>query len=153
MTMPSFRRSQRSQGRMAGFTLIEVMIVVVAIGILAAIAYPSYRDSVLKGRRAEARAALTEFMQQQERYMTQQGTYKAVSLGDTSAAFKTWSGDSGAAAASYLMKAEACQAGIALALCVKLTAAPRRADPIGDLWITSTGEKGCTDSSKGVCWK
>ena len=153
MTMPSFRRSQRSHGRMAGFTLIEVMIVVVVVGILAAIAYPSYQDAILKGRRAEARAALTEFMQQQERYMTQQGTYKAVSLGDTGTPFKTWSGDSGTAAASYLMKAEACQAGMALTLCIRLTAVPQRADPVGDLWITSTGEKGCTDNSKGVCWK
>jgi type IV pilus assembly protein PilE len=138
---------------MAGFTLLELMIVVVVIGIMAAVAYPSYQDAVLKGRRAEARAALAEFMQQQERYMTQQGAYKTVSLGDTGTPFKTWSGDSGATGASYLMKAEACQAGMALGLCVRLTAVPQRADPIGDLWITSTGEKGCTDSNKGVCWK
>lgn len=39
-----------------GFTLIEVMIVVVIIGILASIAYPSYREYVLKGNRAEGKA-------------------------------------------------------------------------------------------------
>ena len=153
MTLHSLRRSQHIYRHMTGFALIELMIVVVVIGILAAVAYPTYQDSILKGRRAEARAALAEFMQQQERHMTQNGAYKSVSLGEVGAPFKTWSGDSGPTGASYLMKAEACQAGMLLNLCVRLTAVPQRPDPIGDLWMTSTGEKGCTDSSKGVCWK
>ena len=48
-----------------GFTLIELMIVVAIVAILASIAYPSYKDSVLKSRRAEARTALSELLQQQ----------------------------------------------------------------------------------------
>ncbi|RZM02652.1 MAG: type IV pilin protein, partial [Variovorax sp.] len=74
---PEGRASRRRtpRRRQAGFTLIELMIVVAIVGILATIAYPSYRESVLKGRRAEARTALLELMQQQERYMTQRGAY------------------------------------------------------------------------------
>ena len=66
---------------MRGFTLIELMITVAIVGILASIAYPSYIESVRKGRRAEARAALTELMQQQERFMTQNNTYRAFASG------------------------------------------------------------------------
>ena len=75
------------------------MIVVAVIGILAAIAYPSYTESILKGKRAQARTALAELMQQQERYMTQNNTYLAftsVQDGTTTPAnvpFKAFSGD------------------------------------------------------------
>ena len=45
-----------------GFTLIELMITVAIVGILAAVAYPAYTDSVLKSRRATARTALAELL-------------------------------------------------------------------------------------------
>jgi len=58
-----------------GFTLIELMIVVAIIGILAALAYPSYQESVTKARRADGMALLTEIVNAQERYFTQNNTY------------------------------------------------------------------------------
>eukprot|EP01136_Pigoraptor_vietnamica_P013455 Opistho-1_new@54474 len=60
-----------------GFTLIEVMIVVAVIGILSAIALPSYNEYVLRSHRANARAALLQAAQWLERAATAQGSYPA----------------------------------------------------------------------------
>jgi type IV pilus assembly protein PilE len=58
-----------------GFTLIELMITVVIIGILAAIAYPSYQEQVRKSRRADGKAMLMETAQQLERCYTRFAAY------------------------------------------------------------------------------
>lgn len=140
-----------------GFTLIELMIVVTVIGILAGIAYPSYLDYILKGRRAEGRAALMELLQQQERYMTQNNTYFAFSnlKGVTtpgSVPFKTFSGDS-VANATYYLSAAACPS-TTIKECVLVAATPIKSDPAaGTLQILSSGTKTCTGTNSALCWK
>lgn len=55
------------RGKIGGVTLIELMIVIVVVGILATIAYPSYLNSVRKSRRADGIAALTNVQLAQEK--------------------------------------------------------------------------------------
>ena len=61
--------------REKGFTLIELMIVVAIVGILTAIAYPSYQEYVLRSNRADAQADMLELTQWLERRYTVNGVY------------------------------------------------------------------------------
>lgn len=65
---PPHRRSN-------GFTLIELMVAVVVLGIIVALALPSFMDSIRKGRRSEAFAALSAVQQAQERYRGNNPSY------------------------------------------------------------------------------
>jgi prepilin-type N-terminal cleavage/methylation domain-containing protein len=67
----SFRRQR-------AFTLIEVMIVVAIIAILAAIAIPSYRDYIIRGRITDATTGLSTIRTDMERYFQDNRTYAAV---------------------------------------------------------------------------
>ena len=154
---------------MHGFTLVELMITVAIVGILTAIAYPVYAASILKGKRAQGRTALVEFLQQQERYMTQRNTYLAftsaingtvISSNPTSAAttFKLYAGDNSSNPA-YILSAERCTAAATptIAECVRVVANqnPAGRDPeAGDLRMTSTGTKDCTGTTTtpSICW-
>ena len=60
---------------MRGVTLMELMIVVVVLGILTALAYPSYRQYVAKAKRSEAKNCLLQVATMQERFYLQNSTY------------------------------------------------------------------------------
>ena len=64
-----------TKGSMRGITLIELMIVVVIVGILAAVAYPNYREFTARATRSEAKAALLKAAVNQERHYLQNNEF------------------------------------------------------------------------------
>lgn len=58
-----------------GFTLIELMIVVAVIGVLAAVAFPSYRQYIIRASRVEAQAELLELAGLQEKIFLNSNGY------------------------------------------------------------------------------
>jgi type IV pilus assembly protein PilE len=58
-----------------GFTLIELMVVILIIGILAAIAYPSYREAVKRGNRRAAQSVMMEIVNREHQYFIANRAY------------------------------------------------------------------------------
>lgn len=122
-----------------GFTLIEVMIVVVIIGILVSIAYPSYQEYVRRTNRAEGQAFLQDLAARQERYFSQNNSY-------TTDPSKLGSG-TGSETGRYTVTITA-PAGSGGYL---LTAAPSFSDTkCGNLTLNALGVKGAGATD---CWR
>lgn len=132
---------------------MELMIVVAIVGIIAAIAYPSYQEQVLKTRRAECTGALAGFGNAMERFFTVNSSY----LGAAAAGANT------GAPAVFTPTCPADGGTATYDLTIQLTtvstyllhAAPigqQANDKCGTLTLTNTGLKGITGQDPGVTW-
>ena len=61
--------------RSTGFSLVELLVTIVVIGVLAAVAFGSYQSHIRKGRRADAQAFLMDLVQRQQQYFTDSRAY------------------------------------------------------------------------------
>ena len=135
--------------RQKGFTLIEVMIVVAIIGILSAVAYPSYAEYVRRGHRADARAGLLQAQQWLERASTATGVYPTALPSNL-----TWAGDP---SKRYTIGFAAGNTNAAFTLVATRKAGTAQAtDKCGDFTLTNTGTRGANNLSAGAtaadCW-
>ena len=122
-----------------GFTLIEMMIVIVIVSVLLLVGLPAYRKQVIQGNRAEGTGALLRIMDRQERYYANNfpPTYASslTGLGFSSTTLQTENGH-------YSIVVGNCTGSTDLKSCVKLTAtAQGRQTDDGDLTLNSRGEK------------
>lgn len=134
------------QPRHDGFSLLEALIVLIIVGLLASIAYPSFEQTILVSRRAQGRSALMQTLLQQEHYYTQYHHYLAFDANTPNTPFKWWSGDT-LGTSYYELQATPCP-GQTLLECVLLIATPGtdkvrgHSDPIcGSLQLDSRGHQ------------
>jgi type IV pilus assembly protein PilE len=73
VVMQMFRIRRRKSTR--GLTLIELLMVIVIVGVLAAIAIPTYSNYMQRGRRADAKTALQQVRAAQEMWRAEKGSY------------------------------------------------------------------------------
>ena len=134
--------------KMRGFTLIEAMIVVALIGIIVAFGYPSYRDQVIKSRRADGMAALLELADRMERHYSDVSTYTKANGDDIAVAdvFPSFSSN------YYTLTIDA-QDDISFTV----SAAPKDSqlkDKCGTFTLTSQGVRSVSASGmQDQCWK
>ncbi|MQM39528.1 hypothetical protein KBTX_03557 [wastewater metagenome] len=137
----------------AGFTLIELMVVVAIVAIIAAIAYPSYQSQVQASRRADGKSMLMQVMQAEERYYTENYKYTTDLVGDLGLDGKGASGNNVLSDDEhYEISAAACGGG-GIDECVVLTATaqgPQAGDVCGNLTLDSRGNK--TPQNPDECW-
>ena len=157
---------KKSGGRRAlrpgwvGFTLIELMVAVAIVGILAAIAYPSYLDQVRRGNRAEVKGALLEDAQFLERNYTLNNCYHRTDADCATAACTAGAGcvilprqqSPATGTAKYTITvAYSNVSPCTLGQCFTLSAAPTgtmAGDPCGTLTLNQAGGRGAGDYNK-----
>ncbi len=131
-----------------GFTLIELMIAVAIIGVLAAVAYPNYKNSVQKSRRADAQAALVGLSGFMERFFTENNRYDQ-DVGGTAVSLPfTTSPRSGGA--FYNLSLSAVGNATFTLQAVPVSGGPQVDDDCGTMTLNQAGTK--TTTGTAGCW-
>lgn len=133
-----------------GFTLIELMIVVVVISILSMIALPSYQESVRKSRRADAKTALVQLAQFMERNYSLAQRYDKDSAG-TAVALPFTKAPVDSPTKYYTLSLNAVAQDTFELWAVPISGTSQASDGCETLKLDNAGNRG-TSSTKTDCW-
>ena len=132
----------------SGFSLIELMIVVVIVGILLAISLPAYQGYVLRSHRADGHASLVDIAARQERFVAQNNTYTTEISANTGLGLtRTTSRD------GYFDMTVAACAGGTIATCYLITATANGGQTNDSDCLTITYDSaGAKSGTTAECW-
>ena len=155
------------RGRYRGFTLIELMVVVVIATILLGIAVPSYMSQIRKSRRTDAKTALLELAGREERFLSTNGSVYSSLAADMG--YTGWGAANPVGSGYYQIQAPVvcntgpCAGGLPAALlyssrrCRSPGRARRRTRPARRFTVDSTGRQTAADGGgvdqTAVCWQ
>ncbi|MFO1388728.1 type IV pilin protein [Cellvibrio sp.] len=146
----------------AGFTLVELLIVVLIVGILARLAYPNYLNATLKSGRADAKVALGEVAQRLQRCFTTGNKFNPSTTGACTIYDSIKSSASGFTSSEGFYVIKEAQANDVSATSFIITAAPvstkrqSKDTKCAKLTLTHTGVRAAYDSggtdTTSECW-
>jgi type IV pilus assembly protein PilE len=140
------------QLRLAGFSLVELLVVLVIMGVLSAVALPAYTRYVQRGHRTEAMAALLESQHFMERYYSANGQYLSPANAVPLLPQRLQGIPSQGTVRYQLSVREATQNSYVLQAVPEGSMA---GDVCGSLTINQTGLRGVLNSTRSVaeCWR
>lgn len=131
---------------------MEVMIVVAIIGILAAIAYPSYREQVARGKRADAKAALLDRAQWLERLYSVSGKYNKLADGTTTVTASSLPSLDTKTADNYTLSFASGSPAANTYTLQMVPTGTMTSDKCGTFSVTNTGAKSVSKLTNADCW-
>ena len=136
----------------AGFTLVELMIAVVIIGILAAIAYPSYTAYVQRSHRAQLKTIMLENAQILERFFTEANAYDVNATGAAPAIFDR-SPKPNEGRLTYSIGVVSDTTSFTLTA-TPVVGGPMEGDACGKFTLNQLGQRGLLDNTSSIaeCW-
>lgn len=144
--------------RHAGFTLMEVIIVMVIIGILTAIAIPSYTAYIQRSNRADARAQMLMVTQWMERFRNENSSYDAPTNSNNPPAIPlslvcSPSTPNGLGCRNYTIAVTAATAATYALTATPVVGGPMAGDECGNLTLNSVGVRGRSGTGvMALCW-